>query len=232
MGCGQGFGEDADTGCTQEGAGSLQESLAESGVGEPGRDFACEEGGAFQCDGFGQDEKIAWLGAGGGNRGIGEGLTEHMADDDGAGKMVGDLEVATDELGADFGAGLANLREDLLGQVGGGLSFREEDRGQEPAWARAHHAHVVGVDLHRVPADFFGGEGDGVGGGYQEALSEADDGGVFPKAGTDDYVIVPGRKGAEQTGQQVGGNLAGAQVRRFHGVIKSRSGCIVGPGGQ
>ena len=77
----------------------------------------------------------------------------------------------------------------------------QQQRGQEPARRRARAGDVVGVDVHRVPADLVGGEGDRVGLGHQVALAQGDHGGIVAQARAEQDALVRPGEVDQQPGQ-------------------------------
>jgi len=71
--------------------------------------------------------------------------------------------VSAAEGDAEFPAGVSQAGKYAVHQVGVGFRFGKQYGREEPPGRRAHGGDVVGVDIDGVPADFLGGEGDGVG---------------------------------------------------------------------
>ena len=62
----------------------------------------------------------------------------------------------------------------------------QKQGSQKPAGRSAHRRDVIGIDLHRIPADLRRGEGDGIGFGDQIPVAEGNDRGVPPDSRFDD----------------------------------------------
>ena len=92
-------------------------------------------------------------------------------------------------------------------------AFRQQQRGHQPAGARAGGDEVVLVDREQIVGKLGTAEGDRVGRGDEELIAaEIQHGGVFPNSRTEDHV---GRRGGHPTqklAEQLGRQLAGGKV--------------------
>ena len=108
----------------------------------------------------------------GDGKGPGFRFSQHLPDYNRAFKSKSNLGMAAAEGYFQILAGPRNLVEDRFHLWPVRLSLGEKQRGQKPAGRSAHDRDVVGIDLHRIPADIFGREGDGVGFGDQIPVAE------------------------------------------------------------
>ena len=132
--------------------------------------------------------------------------------------------MAADEGDAQGVAGLPDLAEDAF-YVGLGRAVRQQEGGHEPTWRASHDGDVVGVDLHHVPADEVGGEGNRVGLGDEVAVAEVDEGGVLPCPRAEDDTRIAHLNFGEEARQQVEGKFSG-----LHGsVSREYLGCGTSP---
>ena len=78
--------------------------------------------------------------------------------------------VAADDRGADLGPGRSYLLKDAIDQLRGCV-LRQQYRREEPAWNGARRRHIVGIDVHGIPANLVCGKGNRIGFGYKQILA-------------------------------------------------------------
>ena len=174
-----------------------------------------QERSPFEGDPLGQQQDVPRLRPGGPDDALPRRVAEHRPHDDGTVETVGDLGVAADERYVHVLTGGEELLEDLLRLYRSAL-LREEDSGQEPSGRAAQAGDVVGVDLHRIPADEVRGEGDRVGRGDQDAVAPVEDRRIGAHLGPHEYPGVVANP-VQQAGQQVAGEFAPREAARCPG---------------
>jgi len=143
----------------------------------------------------------------GGHETIRGNLPQHVPYDHWPVEPIGDLGMTPGQRHVQVGTGFGHLGENSIHQGCVGLAFRQQQRGQEPARRSSAAGHIVGIDVHRVPADFVGGEGDGIGLGDQVAVSHVNYRRIFAQSGADDETPIGTGIRRQQPGQMVGRQL-------------------------
>ena len=171
-------------------------------AGESPRD----DRGAFDAGRLGHDDEVSGPGAGRGHQTVSADQPLHVAGHDRLLHRRGDLGVAAGDGDAEPASGPIDVPEDPRHHRGGGAG-RHDDRGLEPRRPSAHDRHVVGVDVHRVPADLLGGERDRIALQDQVLRPEVDDRGIQPEGRAHDHAPVAS---ARESGAAVAAGRAAA----------------------
>jgi hypothetical protein len=143
---------------------------------------ARDDRGSLDAGELGQDEPIADLRSGRGHQAPAFHEALHVAGHDGLVDGGGDLGMAAGDRDAELARTPIDVAEDPP-HGARRRAGRDDDRGLEPRRPRPHDGDVVGIDVHRIPADVLGREGHRVALQDQVLLSEIDHRGVLAERG-------------------------------------------------
>ena len=106
-------------------------------------------------------------------------------------------------------AGSHDVLKNALYQTSVGVALRQQQDRQEPARARSHGGHIVGIDVDRVPAQVFGGKGDGIAFRHQVAVPHIDDRRIFAEARPHQQAGITSRDAGEQPVEHIRRQFSG-----------------------
>ena len=171
-----------------------------------------QDGRAFDGDTAGEDDRVADARAGGSHHAIAWHGAQQAPNGQGAIQAHGDLRVPANQRHAVRSGRLRQVVQEPTGVVRGD-AFRQQQRGHQPARARARGDEVVLIDREQVAGELGAAEGDRVGGGDQELVAaHVQHRGVFSNGRAENHVGRRGGRPAQELPEQVGRELASGQV--------------------
>jgi len=155
----------------------------------------------FDGNALGEQEHIARACSLGRDQLLGGHLTQHRSAQNRAIQSGCYLGMAADELCTHLRAGTGDLLEDRFDEGLVACFPGEQQGGQEPARGRTAGGHVIGVHMHRIPSDLFGGEGDRIRLCDKQPVAEIQHRTVQPNARAEQYTRIIRRVFGKETGE-------------------------------
>ncbi len=135
-------------------------------------------------------------------------LPNEHADNDGPIQPMGDFGMPSYQVNAQRVRGTTQLPKDLLHHARRCAALGEQQGVQHPKWRGAAGSHIVGVDMHGIPADLVRGKGDRVGLDDHIGATHIDDGHIFAHARTCDQPLMLNTPAPQEVIEEVERKLA------------------------